>query len=102
MLESLFSGMVITSAIVLALWTDVRLGRAAPANALTVVLHLTAATLAVVLAPRAMLVLGESTPFAVVGVLGVFLPALVYLFLGSIWALKVVQRAIAGAGERER
>jgi hypothetical protein len=95
--ETIFSGMLIAAAILLALWTDVRLGRAAPATTPTVLLHLGAATLAVMLAPQLMLVLGESMPLALVSVLGVFLPALAYLFLTAIWALKLIQRSIAGA-----
>jgi hypothetical protein len=97
--ETFFAEALIAAAIVLAIWTDVRLGRGAPAAVPTVLLHLGAATLAVMLAPQLMLVLGESMPLALVSVFGVFLPALVYLFLTAVWALKLIQRSIAGTSK---
>jgi hypothetical protein len=93
-LDTLFAAMLVAAAIVLALWTDARLGRAAPAGAPTIVLHLASAWLAVAISPEVMHALDSSAPLATVGVLGVFLPALVYLFVASIWALKLVRRAV--------
>ncbi len=95
MLETIFTTMLLGGAVVLALWTDLRFGEAGPARVVTVVLHLAAATLAVVLSTEAMAAVDGSRPLAVLSVMVVFLPALVYLFVSALWALKIIQRSIA-------
>jgi len=91
----LFGALLLSGAVLIAVWTDLRFGRVAPVAGPAVLLHLVAGALAVVVAPEAMVALGETTWLALVGVLGVFLPALVYLFISSIWLLKLLQRSIA-------
>ena len=93
MSEDIFATMLLAGALVLALWTDVRLGNGAPARFLAVVTHLVAAALAVILSTNALAAVDGSRPLAVVSVLGLFFPALVYLFVSAIWVLKLVHRA---------
>jgi hypothetical protein len=98
MSQFLFAAMLLAGAVLLAVWADLRLARAAPAAGPAVLLHLGAGVLAVAVAPEAMVALGDNTWLALVGVLGVFLPALVYLFLSSIWLLRLLQRTVARSG----
>jgi hypothetical protein len=94
MSQFVFASLLLAGALLIAVWADLRLGGVAPAAGAAVVLHLAAGMLAVVVAPEAMVALGETTWLALVGVLGVFFPALVYLFVSSIWLLKLLQRTI--------
>jgi hypothetical protein len=96
--QFVFAAMLLAGAVLLAVWTDLRLGRIAPAAGPAVLLHLGAAALGVMVAPEAMVALEETTWLALVSVLGVFLPALVYLFISCIWAVKLLQRTFANAG----
>jgi predicted membrane channel-forming protein YqfA (hemolysin III family) len=95
MLYSLFPALLLAGAVALALWTDLRFGDSAPAKAVTLVLHLVAAVLAVVVATKAMESAdGAGRTLAVISVIAVFLPSLVYLFVSAIWTLKRIQRAV--------
>ena len=94
MLESLFAALLLAGAVALALWGDLRLAGSVPGRTITIGLHLGAATLAVVLAAEAMNAVENPGTLAVVSVLGVFLPALVYLFLSAIWMARAIQRVI--------
>ena len=89
--------MLLSGALLIALWTDVRLRFAAPGNALAGALHVAAAGFGIALAPSGMgavLRLGESPLIASVATLGVFFPALVYFFVSSVWLLRST-RALA-------
>lgn len=98
-MKSVFATMLLSGALLTALWTDVRLRFAAPANALAGALHVGAAGIAVALAPSGMdavLTLGESPLVASVATLGVFFPALVYFFVSSVWLLRAMRTRLAG------
>ena len=88
----IFATMLLGGALLLAFWTDLRLGDGAPARFVAVVAHLVAAALSLVLATKALNVVDGSRPLAFLSVMGLFLPALVYLFVSAIWALKLVHR----------
>lgn len=93
MLASVFVMLLLSGAVVLALWSDVRLG-GGPARLVPVVLHLAAAALAVILATEAMGAVDGSRPLAVLSVMVAFLPALVYLFMSVVWILRIIQRSV--------
>jgi hypothetical protein len=68
--------------------------RALPVSVIAVALHLAAAGLANVLAAEAMQTSDGSRVFAVTSVLAIFLPALLYFFVSTIWAVRVAIQAL--------
>lgn len=77
----------------LAMWVEVRFGRLTPESMKARFFHLALALAVVQLSvPVLRLVVGngESVSRAILGLVYVFLPALVYAFLTSIWLLKLV------------
>jgi hypothetical protein len=81
----------------LAMWVEVRFGRLAPGSLKARFLHTALALATVQLAVPVMRLLvgdGESVGHSMFALLYVFLPALLYAFLASIWLLKLV----AGGG----
>ena len=81
---------------VLALWVDVRLGERSPQSLLVVLLH-GGASLAVVhfmgaLAPR--VIDPASLPRTMLALFAIVLPAWMYVFLASLWVLKLLRGAM--------
>lgn len=93
MLRAFFAALLLGDAVFLALWTEVR-WRARPVSVIAVALHLAAAGLALVLAAEAMQASDGSRVFAVTSVLAIFLPALVYFFVSTIWAVRAAMQAL--------
>ena len=93
MLRTFFAALLLGDAVFLAFWTEVR-WRARPVSVIAVALHLAAAGLAIVLAAEAMQASDGSRVFAVTSVLAIFLPALVYFFVSTIWAVRVAMQAL--------
>ena len=84
----------------LALWVEVRFPKLFPEDWRRVFLHLFAAVLVIqLLVPRlGDVVRGSGAPAAQpLTALGVALPAITYLFLASLWTLKLAQRMLPGA-----
>ena len=96
MLASIFATLLLGGAVLLAFWADFRLG-GGPARVVAVTCHLAAAALALVLSAEAMRAVdgSGSRPLAVLSVMVVFLPALVYLFTSALWMLRLIQRSVA-------
>jgi hypothetical protein len=88
---SLFLG-----AAALALWSDVRLGERGPTSFLHILIHALAAFMVLRFARGAVVLAAESgeTSRVMFALLGVLLPALVYVFLASLWVLKTVRGAL--------
>jgi hypothetical protein len=85
-------------AALLALWTDERFPRLAPASLSRRIVHMGVSIAAAqFVAPTAMRLLGSSTPMLLAGLVAVFLPALVYAFLTSVWVLRQLASALPGA-----
>ena len=81
----------------LALWIGVRFPGRGPQRLAAIALHLALSLVAVQAAPVVMRMLIDARESASVGVLallGVFLPALVYVFLSALWLMRRVQLAI--------
>ena len=81
----------------LALWIYVRLGERRPTSFRTVCAHVVLALVALALAPRGVaMVIGESTSPGVmaVGLFGLFLPTMTYLFLTALFFLDRLQRSM--------
>jgi hypothetical protein len=84
-------------AALLALWCDERFPRLAPPSLKRRIVHMGAAIVAAqFLAPTAMRLLGSSTPMLLTGLVALFLPALVYAFLTSVWVLRELASALPG------
>jgi len=78
---------------VLAMWVEARFGRFTPESMKARFFHLALAFAFVQLSVPVMRLVvgnGESVPRAVLGLVYVFLPALVYACLTSIWLLKLL------------
>lgn len=78
---------------VLAMWVEARFGRFTPESMKARFVHLALALAFVQLSVPVMRLVvgnGESIPRAIFGLVYVFLPALVYACLTSIWLLKLV------------
>ncbi len=78
-----------TGAALLALWSYARFPSLAPEQLWRTALHLCLAIAAINLAPNAV-----STHSAFVAVLVLVLPALVYVFLSTLWMLRFAQAAM--------
>jgi hypothetical protein len=87
-----FAVMLFTAALALALWLDVRLGGKGPASLSQIVLH---AIVAILLLRAASHVVGATDGQALMIVLfAILLPALIYVFLTSLWMLKMLRGAM--------
>ncbi len=89
---------VVAGAAVVALWGHVRFPGALPARRGVLLAHLIASLVALQVAPAAMVLIpgaSESALPATVALLGVFFPALVYVFLTAIWIIRTVQGVLA-------
>ena len=81
----------------LALWLFVRLGDRRPRSLRSVIVHLVVAALLVAVCPLVMdrfVRAGESPTAAAVGLFGVFLPAMTYVFLAALYLLEQLQRTL--------
>jgi hypothetical protein len=83
-------------AAVLAIWIDFRFPRLAPQTIIYAIFHLIAASVVA----RAVVGTGMDAFAArpLFAVMGVALPALVYIFLSWLWFLRLAQRAMFGGG----
>jgi hypothetical protein len=89
------------AAAVLALWAFVRLPGFAPTSVRSALLHVGAALVFMHLAlPAGLTHAAESgaTLMVLAGVIGAALPALTYVFLATLWAIRVAQDALPGLG----
>jgi hypothetical protein len=85
-------------AALLALWTDTRFPGLAPPSMMRIVLHTGGALIvAQFVAPMGMRLLGTSAPMLLIGLVLLFLPALVYTFLGSLWLMRKLVSSMPGA-----
>jgi hypothetical protein len=85
--------LLFVAAAALALWVEVRLGEKGPTDLSRILLHVIGA---VVVLRMARHVVGEAdgqTPVVVV-LIAILLPALVYVFLTSLWMLKMLRGAM--------
>jgi hypothetical protein len=90
---AVFATLLLAGALLIALWTDVRFTDFTPKSVPSAALHVAAAVLAIALAVEAMSAAsGTGRALAVISVMAVFVPSLVYLFVSAIWALKLTQR----------
>lgn len=81
----------------LALWVFVRLGERRPQSLRWVIVHLAIAGLLVSGCPFVMdrfVRAGESPEAAAVGLFGIFLPAMTYVFLAALYLLDQLQRTL--------
>jgi hypothetical protein len=88
-----FVTLVFVAAAVLALWLDVRLGGMEPSSMTRIILHALIAMLALDVAKN-VVVAADGPTLTMLVLFGVFLPALVYVFLASLWVLKMVRGAM--------
>ena len=88
---SLFLG-----AAILAMWADVRVGERGPTAFSRVLLHALVAFLVLRFAREIVVGVAEQDEAArtMLVLFGILLPALVYVFLASLWVLKVVRGAL--------
>jgi hypothetical protein len=79
---------------VLAGWIDHRWAGRVPGSARPVLVHVVVGLLALVFAPTLMALFApqESPARAMAALFALFLPAVVYCFLGWIWMVRLVQR----------
>jgi hypothetical protein len=90
-----FAVALVVGAALLALWLDQRLPRLAPAGLQAIVLHGLVAFAALQLSPANF----GSPATAFLILFGLILPALVYVFLVAVWAIRLMQGAL-GLGAR--
>lgn len=87
----------VLGAALIALWLDARFPGAAPPGKVARIAHFAAALACVELAPFLMShvpgVREEAMP-ATVALLGIFFPALAYIFLNGIWFIRMLQGAV--------
>ncbi len=89
---------VIVGASLVALWVDARFPGAVPKRYAILLLHFIAALAALQVAPPLMRFVpgvSDSAAPATVALMGLFFPALVYVFLSAIWVIRTVQRVLA-------
>ena len=88
----------LAGAVAVAFWVDRRFSRLAPGDMRIAVLHLVAAAGGNELldGPLADLVARSVPQGAVVAVMGVIFPLVVYACLAAIWMLRIAQRALSG------
>ena len=91
---------VVVGASAVALWADARFPGALPRRTALVLVHLVLALVSLRAAPVLMTFVPgaerEAAP-ATFALLGVFFPALVYVFLSAVWAIRTAQRALLKA-----
>jgi hypothetical protein len=101
MSTTMFVSVLALGAALLALWCVQRLPGFAPAGLRGALSHVGASMVVLHLAVPVGLVLAvesSSTLGLLLGVLGVALPPLTYVFLATLWALRVAQSTMPGLG----
>ena len=93
MAAPVFVLLLFLAAAALALWLDVRLGGKGPTTLSQILLHSIGAVLLLRAAREVVGAADGSTPFMVV-LIAILLPALVYVFLTSLWMLKMLRGAM--------
>jgi hypothetical protein len=93
----LFAIAFFTAAAVLAIWVYVRLGERAPTALSRIILH---AIVALVALRGARVAVAEGVhpgelAQSILVLFGILLPALVYVFVASLWVLRTIQSATA-------
>jgi hypothetical protein len=80
----------------IALWLDVRFKERSPRTATRTIAHVVVSLIFLQLSPALVMLVvaaGESPARKMVAIFAVLLPALSYVWLSSIWLLKLLQRA---------
>jgi ABC-type Fe3+-hydroxamate transport system substrate-binding protein len=90
---SAFLLLLFGSAAALAVWVDIRLSGREPSSLSRVILHAFGAMLCLEVAKRVVVGVNGANLTLIV-LLAVVLPALVYVFLTSLWVLKIVRGAM--------
>ena len=85
-----------TGAGLLALWVEVRFPQLAPSRVVGVFLHIVAALACLHVADGVIGAAGDPV-FRFVAVFATALPALTYVFLGSIWILRLMRSSLMGS-----
>lgn len=85
--------LVFVAAAVLALWLDVRLGEKGPSSLSQILLHAIGAML-VLRAAKEVVGAADGYTLFMVFLLAILLPALIYVFLTSLWMLKMLRGAM--------
>ena len=88
-----FVSLVFVAAAALAIWVDVRLGGRGPSALSHIILNALGAMLVLEVAKR-VVVAADGPTVTMLVLLGIFLPALIYVFLASLWVLKMVRSAM--------
>jgi hypothetical protein len=88
-----FVTLVFVAAAALALWLDVRLGGRGPSSLSRIVLH-TIVAIVLLRAARHVVVTADAPISTMIVIIGILLPSLVYVFLASLWVLKMVRGAM--------
>jgi hypothetical protein len=82
----------------IALWLDLRFPGLVPEGGKRRLVHaivsLAAAQLIVPTAMKLLFAVDDSTPFVLLGLFALFLPALVYAFLSGIWLMRLLRGAL--------
>lgn len=81
---------------VLALWVEVRFPQLAPSGVLRIFLNLVAAV-AFLHVAESLVTAGDRPVLRLAAVLVAALPALTYVFLSSLWVLRVMQSSLRGS-----
>ena len=83
----------------LALWVEARFPRLAPADWRRVFAHLVASALVIqfpMVSGMQLLLANDGAAWFALAAVGIALPAITYLFLSSIWVLRLAQRLLPG------
>jgi hypothetical protein len=93
MAAPVFVVLVFVAAAALALWVELRLGGKGPTTLSQILLHAIGAMLVLRAAKEAVGAADGYTPFMVV-LIAILMPALMYVFLTSLWMLKMLRGAM--------
>ena len=88
-----FACVLFAGAALLALWLDVRLGDKGPNSLTQILLHIVGAMI-LLRAARQLIGVPDAPISTMIVILGAMLPSLVYVFLTSLWILKMVRGAM--------
>lgn len=81
----------------LALWVEVRFPKLAPSGLLRIFLNIVAAIACLHIADGLIGAAGDQVAFRFAAVFATALPALTYVFLSSIWVLRLMQSSLLGS-----
>jgi hypothetical protein len=93
MAPPVFALLLFVGAAALALWLDVRLGERGPSSLSKILLHALFGMLLLRAATQMVGAADGPTPLTIV-LFAILLPALIYVFLTSLWVLKMLRSAM--------